>query len=58
VSELEQSLSCDDKKDEHYRALCTKLDDARVSAFDSIRLVMLFALRYEASVDRTQVSGS
>lgn len=54
VSALEQELACSSDQSGHAAELRDKLGDRRISNAAALRLVMLFALRYETS-GRSQV---
>jgi vacuolar protein sorting-associated protein 45 len=47
LSQLEQGLACDSDHTTHVRELTLRLESPRVSSVDALRLVMLYALRYE-----------
>ncbi len=49
VSELEQDLACRDSQSDQFRNICTQIEDPDVDSVDALRLVMLFALRYETN---------
>lgn len=49
ISETEQSIACSDNPGEHYRRVCQLIDNPKVSQYDALRVVILFALRYETS---------
>ena len=46
-SQLEQELACDDDHTAQLRTLKTLLEDPNLAGIDALRLVMLYALRYE-----------
>ena len=46
-SQLEQELACDDDHTGQLRTLKTLLEDPNLAGIDALRLVMLYALRYE-----------
>eukprot|EP00922_Rhytidocystis_sp_ex-Travisia-forbesii_P063195 GHVS01094051.1.p1 GENE.GHVS01094051.1~~GHVS01094051.1.p1 ORF type:complete len:331 (-),score=60.20 GHVS01094051.1:711-1703(-) len=47
VSSVEQELACHADRDEHARAVMAKLTSTRTPPMEKLRLVLLFALRYE-----------
>ena len=49
VSEVEQDIATHDEQSSQFRNICTLIDDPTVGAVDALRLVMLFALRYETN---------
>ena len=49
VSELEQDLACRDSQSDQFRGICAQIEDPAVDSVDALRLVMLFALRYETN---------
>jgi vacuolar protein sorting-associated protein 45 len=49
VSELEQDLACHDSQSDQFRNICALIEDPAVDSVDALRLVMLFALRYETN---------
>jgi vacuolar protein sorting-associated protein 45 len=48
VSELEQSLADTESLAKHFEQVGSAIEDPGIRPFDALRLVMLFALRYEA----------
>jgi len=51
VSELEQSLACDDDHTTALDNLLTTVENSRIFFYDKLRLVLLYALRYENQKD-------
>lgn len=49
VSEVEQEVACKDDMSAQYRAICGLIENPAVGAVDALRVVMLFALRYESN---------
>jgi hypothetical protein len=49
VSEVEQDVACHDNHSEQFRQICALIDNPSVGSVDALRLVMLFALRYETN---------
>lgn len=49
VSELEQDLACHDSQSDQFRNICALIEDPSIDSVDALRLVMLFALRYETN---------
>lgn len=47
ASQLEQELACSENKQEHFRALVDALRGTEITNIERLRLVLLFALRYE-----------
>ncbi|OMJ69739.1 hypothetical protein SteCoe_32464 [Stentor coeruleus] len=47
VSELEQDIACNENKTEHFRKIMELLQNPRYNTMDKLKLVLLFALRYE-----------
>lgn len=47
ASQLEQEIACSDNRQEHYRAVCDMLRGEKVTPFQRLRLVLLYALKYE-----------
>mmetsp|Transcript_70312 Transcript_70312/g.164713 ORF Transcript_70312/g.164713 Transcript_70312/m.164713 type:complete len:578 (+) Transcript_70312:31-1764(+) len=47
ASQLEQELACSENQKEHYKALVDLLKMAKITPMEGLRLVLLFALRYE-----------
>lgn len=47
ISQLEQELACQDSRSEHLRQVMDKLRSGTVSDMEQLRLVLLYALRYE-----------
>jgi hypothetical protein len=47
VSELEQELACADSRQEHHRRLLELVRGTEITNMERLRLVLLFALRYE-----------
>lgn len=47
VSQLEQELACQDSRSEHFRQVLEKLKSGAVNDMEQLRLVLLYALRYE-----------
>lgn len=52
VSQLEQDLACREAETDHIREVEALLHSSKVSASDKLRVVMLYALRYEDSNHR------
>eukprot|EP00744_Colponema_vietnamica_P007561 GILI01010867.1.p1 GENE.GILI01010867.1~~GILI01010867.1.p1 ORF type:complete len:562 (+),score=161.61 GILI01010867.1:64-1749(+) len=48
VSKLEQEIACTDSRQEHYRGVAEKLQSPSVNNLEKLRLVLLYALRYES----------
>jgi len=47
VSQLEQELACQDSRSEHLRQVMEKVQSSSVRSMEKLRLVLLYALRYE-----------
>lgn len=47
ISEVEQNLVSKDTKDDSFKAILRMIENERVNAIDALRLVILFALRFE-----------
>lgn len=47
ISEVEQNLVSKDAKDDSYKSILRMIENERVNAIDALRLVILFALRFE-----------
>lgn len=47
ISLLEQSIACSDNKTEHLKSVLDRLRSSTVPKFEKLRLVLLYALRYE-----------
>lgn len=52
VSQLEQDVACREAESEHRRQILDLLKKPNVSSSDKLRLVMLYALRYEGANDK------
>lgn len=48
ASQLEQELACSENKQEHYKALVDMIKGDRITNMERLRLVLLYALRYES----------
>mmetsp|Transcript_24532 Transcript_24532/g.53376 ORF Transcript_24532/g.53376 Transcript_24532/m.53376 type:complete len:574 (+) Transcript_24532:147-1868(+) len=47
VSQVEQEIACSDNRQEHYKAVLELLQNEKVTHFQKLRLVLLYAIRYE-----------
>lgn len=47
ASQLEQELACSENRQEHFRAVADMIRDNKITNMERLRLVLLFALRYE-----------
>jgi len=47
ASQLEQEIACSDNRQEHYKSVCDMLRGDRITNMERLRLVLLYALRYE-----------
>lgn len=47
ISEIEQDLACTENRSDHARKISDVLRDSRYNGMDKLKLVLLFALRYE-----------
>ncbi|KAM3139618.1 hypothetical protein pb186bvf_008263 [Paramecium bursaria] len=47
ISKLEQDIVCNESKGEHQKAIFQILEDNSVQKYEKLKLVMLYALRYE-----------
>ena len=47
VSELEQDIACNENRNEHMKRINELLRDVRCNPMDKLKLVLLYALRYE-----------
>jgi len=47
ASQLEQELACSENRQEHFRALVDMLRGSTITSMERLRLVLLYALRYE-----------
>eukprot|EP00742_Colponemidia_sp_Colp-10_P003657 GILJ01003892.1.p1 GENE.GILJ01003892.1~~GILJ01003892.1.p1 ORF type:complete len:588 (-),score=99.65 GILJ01003892.1:174-1937(-) len=47
VSKLEQEIACTDARAEHFREVMSRLHSPTITNIDRLRLVLLYALRYE-----------
>jgi len=47
ASQLEQEIACSDNRQEHYRTLSDMLKGDRITNMERLRLVLLYALKYE-----------
>merc|ERR1719409_28065 len=54
LSALEQDLACSDSRAEHARQVLEKLEDKKCGNLEKLRLVLLFALRYEHAQQEIQ----
>lgn len=52
VSEAEQAVACSNAPSDHFASIQELMERSDVTQIDALRLVMLFALRYEASEQR------
>jgi vacuolar protein sorting-associated protein 45 len=52
VSELQQNISTEDEKGEHYEALLEIMGKENVQEVDKIKLCMLFAIKYSKETER------
>lgn len=52
VSQLEQDVACREAESEHRRQILDMLKKSNVAPSDKLRLVMLYALRYEGANDK------
>lgn len=55
ASQLEQELACAENRQEHYRALTEMLKGSTITDMERLRLVLLYALRYEHSSSIAQL---
>jgi vacuolar protein sorting-associated protein 45 len=53
VSEVEQEMACQDQHSEHLQMALEVMEDIKVRFFEKLRLVLIYALRYETH--RTQI---
>jgi vacuolar protein sorting-associated protein 45 len=49
ISELEQNVACSDNPNDQFRDITTLLASGPIDPFDALRLLMLYAIRYERS---------
>merc|ERR1719210_2045413 len=49
ASELEQELACSENQKEHFKEIQTMIKDGKITKMECLRLVLLYALRYEFS---------
>jgi vacuolar protein sorting-associated protein 45 len=54
VSELEQDMACSDNHSEHIRTLKNLLNNKSISNYDALRLVLIYAFKYENSKGELQ----
>ncbi|CAD8099685.1 unnamed protein product [Paramecium primaurelia] len=47
VSKVEQDIVCNEAKSEHQKAVFQMLEDRTIQTYEKLKLVMLYALRYE-----------
>jgi len=47
ASQLEQELACSENRQEHFRSVADMIRDNKITNMERLRLVLLFALRYE-----------
>ena len=47
VSKIEQKIACEEAKNEHFRMVMEQLADKNVQNFEKLKLVIMYALRYE-----------
>lgn len=47
ASELEQDLACSENRQEHYKAVAEMINGSKITHMERLRLVILYALRYE-----------
>eukprot|EP00435_Cladocopium_sp_Y103_P051296 s77_g15.t2 len=47
ASQLEQDIACTENRQEHFRTLVDLLKNSKITTVEGLRLVLLFALRYE-----------
>jgi len=47
ASQLEQEIACSDNRQEHYKSVCDMLRGDKITNMERLRLVLLYALKYE-----------
>jgi len=48
ISRIEQDVASKESKSEHFKAISELIKDKTVDSYDKVRLVLLFAIRYES----------
>merc|ERR1719160_719219 len=57
VSQLEQDIACSESRKAHFNEVTSLLRSDRIRHFDRLRLVLLYALRYEHDSSLQQIRG-
>jgi hypothetical protein len=55
ASQLEQDLACSENRQEHYKSLLEMLRGTKITNMERLRLVLLYALRYEHATSNAQL---
>merc|ERR1712190_33841 len=55
ASALEQDIACSDNKQEHYKNVCRMVQSTSISNIERLRLVLLYALKYEGDSSVAQL---
>merc|ERR1719498_857970 len=55
ASQLEQDLACSENRQEHYKSLTDMIRGDQITNMERLRLVLLYALRYEHSQSNQQL---